>query len=539
MRTRTLFLAFLPLLAASCAQGVLAPEEPLLPESPGVPQEVVAEPVEDDGSMLCFRWREVPGATGYSWSLSDEDGDIVDCGKTALTSVRVEGLVGGFSYGFAVKSCNDNGGESEWSPRISGSTALPLDENDFYSMWYNGRDIMVGGRVVNRAEFPRAQVRKMSEISWDFLSRPFDDEEAGGILFIDNSATAYKATAAARKIGRDRIIIGRWRNANQPVFKINGNGAFLWTLEGSVMLRNVTLTAFQTTRPLLAGVSGDPHGEADWRFEDCTLAGTCASYGIFTEFDASCAVPGSMRFDNCILRANASFFACSDRKTTVEPENPTSAWFEAVQNLKSLTFNDCVFAPATLAEGQTDVWSDGVTRLAKRGALVALYHPNYRFDQLDISLSRCTSVDIGPGSGTQGLIDATTFRSLSVSGCIFWHSATIRNMYLANVLQNCPADASVSISDTWSNKVGDYIMAYGPKSKFTGNGGSCNAKISAQDILLGDCRPAENRFPKSAELPAEVGASYETKYWTSPESSTPDSPSSELPDGSTENAEQQ
>ncbi len=90
-------------------------------------------------------------------------------------------------------------------------------------------------------------------------------------------------------------------------------------------------------------------------------------------------------------------------------------------------------------------------------------------------------------------------------------------MYLTNVLQTCPADASYSVTETYSNKVGDYVMSYGPKSKFTGNGGTCEAKISVQDELFGECRPTEHRFPKSASLPEQVGAGYETKYWINPQ----------------------
>ena len=358
----------------------------------------------------------------------------------------------------------------------------------------------------------------MSEITWNFLAKPFDDEQDGGILFIDNSETAYKATAAARTIGRGRIIIGRWRNANQPVFKINGNGAFLWTFDGDVMLRNVTLSAFQTTRPLFAGASGSAQGEAEFLFEDCTLLNSCVSYGIFTEFEAARAVPKAMRFDNCILRANASFFACSGRTATAE-SSVTSEYFESMQNLQSLTFNDCVFAPATLAEGATDVFAENVVRLAKRGVLVGLYHPNYSFDSLDIIFSGCSSFDLGPGNGTQGLVDVTTLRSATFTGCVFHHSALMRNMYLTNVLLTCPADASYTVTETYSNKVGDYVMSYGPKSKFTGNGGACNAKITVQDGLFGECRAVENYFPKSASLPESIGAEYETKYWIAPTTS--------------------
>ncbi len=389
--------------------------------------------------------------------------------------------------------------------------------DDFYGQYNAGLDITICGNVINKRTYPKAQVKTMAELTWDFLKSPFDDEANGGILFIDNSAAGcMEETADAREIGRDRIIIGRYRNANQPVFRINGSGAYLWFLDGNTMFRNVTLSLFRAYRSLFAGKSGADHGVSEFFFEDCTLTNTNTSYGIFTESSAEFAVPKSIRFDNCILRANASFFSCSERKTSLtSKDSPTSAYFESMQNLKSLTFNECVFAPATLASGKTDVFSDSVTRLAKKGVIVAMYHPNYRFDDLDISFSHCSSYDLGPASSTQGIVDVTTVHSVTIANCMFWHSATIKNMYLTNVLQNCTS-ASYNVSATYSNKVGDYIMESGPATKLSAGGGTYKAYINSQDDLFGTCEPAKHYFPKSPTFTKVAGADYAKKYWIVP-----------------------
>lgn len=393
--------------------------------------------------------------------------------------------------------------------------------DDFYAQYNAGLDITICGNVINRRTYPKAQVKTMAELTWDFLKSPFDDEANGGILFIDNSTAASRPTAATREIGHDRIIIGRYRNANQPIFKMNPQSVTekkcYWVLDGKVMLRNIMLSSYLTEeRSLFAGKSGASHGESEFFFEDCTLTNTNTTYGIFTETSASYAVPKSMRFDNCIFRANAEFFSCSDRRTSATTEaEATSTYFESMQNLKSLTFNECVFAPATLAADKTDVFADNVTRLAKNGAIVAMFHPNYKFDDLDISFSRCSSYDLGPTSSARGLVDVTTVHSVTVANCMFWHSATIRNMYLTNVLQNCTG-ASYNVSATYSNKVGDYTMAYGPKSKFTANEGTCVATVTAQDDLFGTCEPAKHYFPKSPTFTMVAGADYAKKYWIVP-----------------------
>lgn len=394
--------------------------------------------------------------------------------------------------------------------------------DDFYGQYNAGLDITICGNVINRRTYPKAQVKTIpNEMTWDFLASPFDDETNGGILFIDNdsSADSYKATASTKEIGKDRIIIGRYRNANQPVLRINKAGAYRWMLDGKVMMKNITLSSFNTSMPLFTGKDGAAHGVSEFFFEDCTLTNTNTIYGIFTETSASYAVPKSMRFDNCILRANASFFSCSKRTTVAEKTDAEGdALFTSVQNLKSLIFNECVFAPATLATGKTDVFGASVTRLAKKGAIVALYYPNYTFDDLDISLIRCSSYDLGPESSTQGIIDVTTIHSVKVANCMFWHSATIKNMYLTNVLKNCTGGVSYNVSATYSNKVGDYLMSFGPKSKFIANGGSCVATVTQQDDLFGACEPAKHYFPKSPTFTMVAGADYGKKYWIVPSS---------------------
>ena len=89
-------------------------------------------------------------------------------------------------------------------------------------------------------------------------------------------------------------------------------------------------------------------------------------------------------------------------------------------------------------------------------------------------------------------------------------------MYLTNVLQNCTGASSYNVSATYSNKVGDYTMAYGPKSKFTANGGTCVATVTSSDDLFGTCEPAKHYFPKSPTFTMVAGADYAKKYWIVP-----------------------
>ena len=396
--------------------------------------------------------------------------------------------------------------------------------DDFYGQYNAGLDLTICGNVINKKTHPKAQVKTMGEITWPFLAKPYSDEIDGGILLIDNSGNAYKATAATRPIGKDRIIIGRYRNANQPIFKINSANSYMWTLDGRVMLKNITLSSFQTTRCLFLGVSGAAHGVSEFYFEDCTLTNTNTSYGIFTELDASCAVPKSMRFDNCILRANTAFFGVSGRKTSAETTE-TNDYFQSMQHLKSLTFNDCVFAPATLAEGSKEDFAESVTPLNKMGVLAAMYHPNYKFDELEISYVDCSFYEVGPDQSQAPMVYPTTLKRLHLEYCVFSYSAWVSNAYLLKVLAKCPEGASYSGKAVYTNtNSNSRKLAVGPATELKNFAIDRSLQITSianETELFGECEPAKHYFPVSKEWAStltvnSVGASYDTKYWVVP-----------------------
>ena len=154
--------------------------------------------------------------------------------------------------------------------------------------------------------------------------------------------------------------------------------------------------------------------------------------------------------------------------------------------------------------------------------LIALYHNNYSFDDLDVSFSYCSSYDMAAPQGSQGMVDFTTVRNLNFDHCVFYNTKTINNMWLANTVLKCNG-AKYTVTATYSNKVGDYMLKYGPKSNFTNNGGTCSATITEQNELFGICEPAKHYFPISSAV-SNAGASYDTKYWIVPTSQSSEEP---------------
>ena len=382
--------------------------------------------------------------------------------------------------------------------------------DDFYGQYNAGLDLTICGNVINKKTHPKSKlVTELMSGNTDLQSSLND----GGILFLDSSnltSPDMRKAAATINLGKDKIIIGRYRNAKQPLLRITKDAAYSWTFDGNLMMKNIHLASFKTTRSLLTGLDNGADG-ANLCFEDCTLTST-GTGGILLQAVATWEVPASMRFDNCILRANAEFFSASGKENS-------SNQMVSMQTLRNITFNNCVFAPATITASDDNnsrfTNSTSVTRLAKNGALIALYNPNHKFDDLTVNISYCSFYDLGPASQARGIIDATTVKSVSIDRSMFYHSTMFANMYLTNVLQNCTG-ASYSVSATYSNAISGTKMSYGPKSKFTANGGTCSATITEQNTLFGDCQPEIHYFPKAASFTSLGGASYDTKYWIVP-----------------------
>ena len=392
--------------------------------------------------------------------------------------------------------------------------------DDFYGQYNAGLDLTICGNIINKKTHPKAQMKAMADISWDFLASAYNDEVNGGILFIDNSTSVYKASSSSRTIGEDRIIIGRYKNATQPILRINKNEAYSWVLYGKVMMKNITLSSYQTKRSLITGKENGTQGYSQFYFEDCTLTNTSTTAGIFNENDASWAVPSSMRFDNCILRANAEFISADGKGTgsaTAESDKMV-----AMQNLKKLEFNNCVFAPATVTSSDNTngrfTNSTTVTRLAKNGAIVALYNINHSFDDLDITLNYCTIYDMGASSADRGLIDITSVGDVVIDRTVVYNSAIPFKTYLLKPTKVCKSASLKVTSSNYENPEDSKGMAGGVASYIKGDPADesrYSVSFSAKSGMFGTAQPSLHYFPTVTTVTSS-GASYDTKYWITP-----------------------
>ena len=406
---------------------------------------------------------------------------------------------------------------------------LAYDEDDFYSVWYHGRDITIAGQTVNRATCPKAQLKTMSALTWDELAKPYDDAKEGGILFLDNdpAVQTYKATTSNRTIGENKIIIGRYRNAAQPLFRYTVDGNYAWAMSGTVMIKNVNFSLFQSKpgRPLIIGTTNYGDGKSEFYFDDCTLI-SVGGKGIFACNASTWSVPKTMRFDNCILRADASFFNTSE-------SNPTatlpSAVFNKMAALENLTFNGCVFAPVSSSNTANAKLDEQVSTLNSDGVLVNLCRPNHKLDNLNVSFRYCSFYELGPATPQYAMVYLTTMKSLNVEQSVFYSSAWAKNAYLLKILENCPEGATYSGSAVYTNSINNdnrQYLAVGASSAFTGFGITRTLTITNKGTvaLFGDAEPLKHYFPKAIDFTDDAGASYDTKYWIVPTSQPSEEP---------------
>ena len=399
--------------------------------------------------------------------------------------------------------------------------------DDFYGQYNAGLDLTICGNIINKKTYPKAKcIQTNATDMWTVLGADYTDETNGGVIFIDNSAaTNYNATTTSKTFGKDKIIIGRYRSANQAVLRLNNNAQnadtkYSWVLDGKVMIKNITLSSFKASRSLFVGKAGATPGASQFYFEDCTLTNTSTSAGIFNENDASWAVPSSMRFDNCILRANAEFISADGKGTG--SSTTASANMVAMQKLKKLEFNNCVFAPATVTTSDNTngrfTNSTTVDRLAKNGAIVALYNINHYFDDLDVTLNYCTIYDMGASIANRGLIDVTTVGDVVIDHTVVYNSAIAYKTYLLNPVKMCPS-ASLKVTTSFYHKPqGAQDMAGGAASNIKGSPADASrysVSFSAKSDMFGTAQPNLHYFPTVTSVTSS-GASYDTKYWIVP-----------------------
>jgi len=394
--------------------------------------------------------------------------------------------------------------------------------DDFYGQYNAGLDLTICGNVINKKTHPKAQLVSAKLTGNTLLNQSLEES---GILFFDTtSETAMRTAAGTVTLGQDKIMIGRYRNSAQAVFRINKDGAYSFELKGKVMLKNITMSSFRTTRPLFIGASGVENGSSEFYFEDCTLTAH-GGKGIYANSSSSWTVPKSMMFENCILRADAVFFGSADAKETTDGSFTTTATLANMQVLENVGFNNCVFAPMASSNPASAVVDETVSALNKNGVLFGLYRKDNPFPNLNISFDYCSFYELGPAMAQYGMVFLENLKSLTFDHCLFSNSAWIKNAYLLKLMVACPEGATYTGVATYSNVnsstnklsqgSNSTIKGFGVKMSFTLNG-------AGTDSVFGECEPAKHYFPvsepfvESLSTVSRLGASYDTKYWIVP-----------------------
>lgn len=420
---------------------------------------------------------------------------------------------------------------------IANGSIAGIDMNDYYSMWQNNIDFEICGQVINKTNYPVARVHILSNSSDDdnpVLAADFDDQENGGIIFLDNKAAENNYRAVAKTdftIGRGKILIGRYKTYPQPELRISQASQTTKTrqiiLNGKSMFLNIRFQnkGAAAEYSLFKTPSSADITDSEFYFQDCTLESD--KEGIYRQKNATgYNPPKAISFDNCIIRIAGELITSAKAGGA---STDKSSVFAKMSALKEISLVNCVVAP----------YGNSVDRLEKNGVIVGLAHsnPTYKNDDLNIKVSYCSFYDLGPVDAGRGMIEVPTCGKIELDHNAFYHSRTdygvydsgpnadkSKTFYTAYALQACTSKpggilATAIYSNTPTHAGGNktnlsgsdcYTDEFGPEKR------TWKIGVSIYNSAFGTIDAKNNYFPvkvitSSGEKTG--GASYDTKYW--------------------------
>lgn len=379
-----------------------------------------------------------------------------------------------------------------------------INLNDYYSLYENGIDITICDRVINKNTHPDYQIVKTG----DLTSSLFAENK---ILFIDNedeenNVWSYTGILSTGKIGQEEVIIGRYKNKKQATLSFADTKMF--RAIGSISLKNIRLeTVGSTTHGLIQGSngSGAEQGMNDWLLDACTLVNR---NGAIYKFNSSTyKVPGSMKFNDCIIRTTSSVI-----------ENTVKSPVDLTQ-IKSIDMKQCVVAPYSESNEVVPLDASIINFIGTSEQAEKYYTNN-----LNINISYCSFYDITPQTGSNpAMIYVKTAGMLSMDHCVFYHSNPdklnkIWTGYSENKGSTIPG--GISVSATYANNSSDkFPQSNGNKSYWAPDdtGRTWSVTITTAEQVFDVVVPISDYFHakvvKADGTTPAGGASYNKKYW--------------------------
>lgn len=402
-----------------------------------------------------------------------------------------------------------------------------VDENDYWSIYNAGQDIVAGGLTINKSKYSNATL-----LSGDQVTR--DNLQKGGLIFVDGDWTS----TGHLKLAKGTIIIGRYKD-KQPSISMTSSYA-IYLDNGDIILKNLNIGGTSSAGRLLV-MSSSSASTSDYAVvEDCSITAPKNVCGYSSSTPSY--VIKNLSFINCIIKlagTDANYVVININKLE-KPETNSSIY----KNIEKFEISNCVI----YADKPYSNPNPNPNKLPTRRMLMDLGSGasggqlDFPLEKAKIVVSNNTLYNIN----TNGNVLARAYycKSAEVDGNVvyidyssFASTATDKYPFTASYMFGIysgidnpnngtysvdknysygyrTAEQTTYITSTLSGNTVKWIYkktGYSPDYKATNstqeNGTDQNHPFTTVDINKG-------YFPvNSSNIKNATGASYDTKYW--------------------------
>lgn len=388
-----------------------------------------------------------------------------------------------------------------------------VDENDYWSIYNAGQDIVAGGITINKSKYPEGKLLSGDQVTKTNL-------EKGGLIFVDGDFTA----TGHLKLANGSIMIGRKKDVQTQITISAGNSIYLD--KGNIVLKNLNITNAEGTANRLFVASGDSGTKtSDYAIiEDCTITARKNVFGFASATPAY--VIKSVSFDNCIIKmagTDGNYSVMNINKYDTEKEKST-----LYSSIEQLAIKNCViyaektYSNATSAISRRHLMDLGNGFKANTGydipldnaAVIITGNTLYNINTNGNVIARAYYVGSAEISGNIVYIDVSELGTAFAKTYMFGlYNNNGGNNGTYNIKSNYSyvyhADDKVDISqaNAWTYSQSGYSPTYSTSSNKNQYGTEQNKPFSLTDMSKG-------YFPvNTANTNGVTGASYETKPW--------------------------
>lgn len=350
------------------------------------------------------------------------------------------------------------------------SSGLPeIDENDWYSQYVNGRQIIINGTPYSQETHGEAILVNLEDLA-------IADLNQAGVIFIDNSGVSEIKSLTANRFTaitghpEGNVIIGRYRDSQPGLSFVNADGvAQQLSIERSVVLKNISIS----TDAASVFQNGRAASAVGLTLEDCTLSlNSTVATAVVLDNNASYSY-ADVTVNNCVIKINSG-----------NTKLPSVFGFYKSSGFGSTDFtmtNSVVYAETSMRAYVINVSAD--------------------YSDLNVSIADNTFNNIYTSNG---LIYGNSFNSLGVKNNLVYDAQSSRPfVYCTESCQTSDISGNYLYS-SWTADHADSVIETPEDSNF-------NYPASP---FTSDMDASAGYFPIDLTVVTNgAGADYDTKYW--------------------------